>query len=254
VVAGTETSKPVNGHIPTVVLVVRYSANGAPDAGFGPAGDGTVTVPPPAGYAGWSAGEVAVQTDGQIVVGGQLNVASGPSFGMTRLNGLTGTVDTGYGTAGWAIAHAENSDVPATRRSQTVALEPDGRAVIVGWATRTSSGSPVDFAVVRFLASAPQIGSFTATPNPVTSGTTTTLTASNITDNNPGATVTQVAFYVMINGSELLLGYGTHNGDGSWSYAFDTTGYAAGSYTLYAQATDSDGALGDPTAFTLTIQ
>ena len=52
-------------------------------------------------------------------------------------------------------------------------------------------------ALVRFLGSAPQVGSFAASPDPVPSGGSTTLTASNLSDGNPGATITQVAFYYL---------------------------------------------------------
>jgi hypothetical protein len=72
-------------------------------------------------------------------------------------------------------------------------------------------------------------------------------------DANAGGTVTEVDFYIMIDGTPRFLGYGTRASDGSWAYMFDTTGYASGTYTLYAQASDSYGATGDPVALTLTI-
>jgi hypothetical protein len=68
----------------------------------------------------------------------------------------------------------------------------------------------------RAAAARPQIGSFTASPNPVTAGSSVTLTAANVVALNPGSTVTQVAFYLDSNGdgilepgSDTLLGYGT---------------------------------------------
>src|SRR5262249_13422873 len=59
------------------VYVVRYTADGAPDTDFGPAGTGAVVIAPPAGYGtgpGGSRGSygAAVQSDGQILVGGTL--------------------------------------------------------------------------------------------------------------------------------------------------------------------------------------
>jgi hypothetical protein len=161
-----------------------------------------------------------------------------------------GTLDAGFGDSGWATIKYAN----AAGTVRAFALQPDGRVLLAGEARPTSATSGYDVALVRFLASAPQIGSFTANSNPVASGGSTTLAASGITDNNPGATIAQVAFYIMINGSGVLLGYGTQHSDGSWSYSFDTTGYASGTYTLYAQATDSYGALGNPVALTLTVQ
>ena len=58
----------------------------------------------------------------------------------------------------------------------------------------SSAGS--DFLVARYLSSEPQIGSFTANPNPVTAGSSVTLTASLVTDGNPNSAIGQVAFYV----------------------------------------------------------
>ena len=108
--------------------------------------------------------------------------------------------------------------------------------------------------MARFLPSAPQVGSFAASAYTVSSGSSVTLTASNISDGNPGATVTQVAFYYVDgSGNQQLLGYGTQTSPGVWTFSF-TVSLAPGSYTLYAQATDSFGAVGDPVALTLTVQ
>jgi uncharacterized delta-60 repeat protein len=229
--------------------LLRYTTNGSLDAGFG--AGGVVYLVNPSGLFGQESAGVAVQADGQIVVGGQFEDGAGTYsyFDAMRVS-PAGALDTGFGDSGWASARFATGAAVI----HAFALQPDGRVLLAGNARPSSATYPADVALVRFLASAPQIGSFTAAPNPVTSGSTTTLTVSNITDNNPGATVTQVAFYIMINGSGILLGYGTHNSDGSWSYVFDTTGYASGTYTLYAQATDSYGALGNPVALTLTVQ
>jgi hypothetical protein len=135
-----------------------------------------------------------------------------------------------------------------------MALEPDGRVVLAGIARPSGTTYPTDVALARFLASAPQVGSFTASPNPVLSGSSLTLTASNITDGNPNSTVTQVAFYYIDgSGTQQLLGYGTQTSPGVWTFTF-TVNLAPGTYTLAAQATDSFGAIGDPFAIALTVQ
>jgi hypothetical protein len=72
------------------------------------------------------------------------------------------------------------------------------------------------------------------------SGSSLTLTASNITDSNPNSTITQVAFYVQVNGTNTLLGYGTQTSPGVWTFTF-TVSLAPGTYTLYAQAEDNYG-------------
>jgi hypothetical protein len=100
----------------------------------------------------------------------------------------------------------------------------------------------------------PEIGSFTANPNPVAAGISMTLTASSITQADPSSTITQVAFYYVDSSGNLkLLGYGTQTTSGTWTLTF-TVSLSSGSYTLDAQATDSEGVLGEPLALPLTAQ
>jgi hypothetical protein len=111
--------------------------------------------------------------------------------------------------------------------------------------------------VYRLLPSQPQIGSFTANPNPVSAGSSVTLTASNISDGNAGSCITQVAFYLDSNGDgvldsgDTLLGHGTQS-NGVWTYSF-TVSLASGSYTLFAQAKDRYGVFGYPLSLTLQV-
>jgi probable HAF family extracellular repeat protein len=97
-----------------------------------------------------------------------------------------------------------------------------------------------------------QIGSFTASPNSTTTGSLVTLTAANVTTRNVGSTITQVTFYVRMNGVDTLLGYGTQPSSGAWTMTF-TVNLASGSYTLVAQAEDSSGAFSDPLTLSLTV-
>jgi probable HAF family extracellular repeat protein len=130
--------------------------------------------------------------------------------------------------------------------------------LIVGTGRLESPLGPYEHAVLLTptsgSATAVQIGSFTASSNPVTSGSNLTLTASNITDANPGATITQVAFYYFDgSGTKHVLGDGTPSGTGAWTLTF-TVNLGPGISTLYAQAQDSDGAFGDPATITLIVQ
>ncbi len=131
--------------------------------------------------------------------------------------------------------------------------------MIAGASGVTDQGAPGTLTLARYLMASPQIGTFTASPNPVTSGGSTTLTASGITAPNPGSTIIQVAFYLdsnndsVLDGSDTLVGYGTQTSPGVWTYRF-TVSLAPGSYTLFAQAEDSYGVFGDPLALTLTVQ
>src|SRR5205807_1106060 len=80
---------------------------------------------------------------------------------------------------------------------------------------------------VAALSSGLQIGSFTASPNPVPVGASLTLIAANLVNPNPGSSVTQVTFYrdangdgVLERGTDLLLGYGTQTSTGTWTFTF----------------------------------
>ncbi len=255
VVAGY-TQVPSSGVM--AIALARYNPDGSLDASFGAAGTLIASFPQPSDPTQQNEGEavdVAIQTDGRIVVGGREFTAT---LDGTYVSGTTklfaarfnadGTVDTDYGPAGGGFTGVPIGDGSVVK---ALAIQPDGKAVFAGQAAAGTNST--DFVLFRLLASAPQIGVFSAMPNPVISGSSFTLTAGNITAGNPGASVTQVAYYIVINGNSILLGDGTQNSDGSWSYAFDTTGYAPGTYTLYAQATDSYGAFGNPVALTLAI-
>jgi hypothetical protein len=127
-------------------------------------------------------------------------------------------------------------------------LQPDGQLLLAG-AVTDPAGRPQDPALVRLLASAPQVGSFAAAPN--TDGSTT-VTAASISDGNPNATIAQVQFFYLDDGgNEVSLGNGTRNPDGTWTL---TVNLPPGSDTLQAQATDSYGAVGDPTSLNLQLE
>jgi hypothetical protein len=85
----------------------------------------------------------------------------------------------------------------------------------------------------------------------VTAGSIVTLTAGNVAPLNPGSTVTQVAFYVDSNGDGVLdtgdtrLSGTLTQSAGTWTLGLDTTGWALGTYKLFAQAEDSYGAFSD---------
>jgi uncharacterized delta-60 repeat protein len=248
------------------VALARYNTDGSLDTSFGAGGTLIAPFPQPSDPNQQNEGEataVAVQTDGRIVVGGReftdtLNgtYVSGTSRAFAERFNPDGTVDTGYGSAGTGISEVPIGDHPVAR---AVAIQPDGEAVFAGQA---QIGTLTEVALFRLLASAPQIGSFMANPNPVTAGSSVTLTASGITDGNPGVRITQVAFYLDSNndgtlepGSDTLLGYATQTSPGVWTLTNSSAfGLTAGTYKLFAQAKDSDGVFGDPVSLTLTVQ
>jgi uncharacterized delta-60 repeat protein len=213
--------------------VSRFNANGTLDTTWG--GTGTVSG---------GAGAVAVQSDGKVVTAG---AANSPVIEVTRYN-ADGSLDSTFGTGGVVTT----SVTPLTNIIKNMAIQSNGDIVV-------GASSNSEFLVARYLPSAPQIGSFTASPNPVTAGSNVTLTASSITDGNPNSSITQVAFYVDSNSdgilepdTDTLLGYGTQSG-GTWTLTFSTADWAAAIDTLFAQAKDSDGVFGDPFALSLQV-
>ena len=94
VVAGTFDKLPdvkaPDGSTFDTGLVVRLLANGSLDNTFGTAG--RTEISDPLATRSWRAQRLAVQSDGKIVVGGEL----GASFALTRLT-ADGRVDTTYG-------------------------------------------------------------------------------------------------------------------------------------------------------------
>jgi uncharacterized delta-60 repeat protein len=238
------------GSSPRGINVTRLLTNGLPDTGFGTAG--TANVLPMGPYS------TAVQVDplGRFVIAGFTNTT--PSwFDVIRLT-PTGALDSTFGSGGLGTTEslASVSGNPGTLNLSPVnvamALQPDGKTVLL------STNADRKFAAVRFTGdSALQISSFTASANPVTAGSSVTLTASNLTDTNPGATINQVAFYYIDNsGNQHLLGYAAQTSPGVWTLSFSPSTFSltSGTYTLLAQDEDSYGVFSDPFALTLTVQ
>jgi uncharacterized delta-60 repeat protein len=277
---------------PTQFIVARYDTSGNLDPTFG---NGGLAALPNTG----DPNALAIQSDGKIVAGGAFWATGGAvvrfnvgvagqadgsldtSFGAGGIanssNAITdlviqangkivaaeggvarynsdGTLDTGFGNAGAA-------SMPASSMANAVALQADGKIVAAGQ-TAYNQQTSYDFAVARFLGDPvpPKIGSFTAIPTPATAGSNVPLTASNMVDNNPGGTITQVAFYLDSNGdgkletgTDMLLGYGTQTSPGVWTLTFSTAGWTAGSFTLFGQAEDNYGVFSDALAVSLVL-
>jgi uncharacterized delta-60 repeat protein len=229
------------------LFLARLNSDGSPDLGFG-SGGSVISTALDGGQG--HAGMVARQADGSLVVAGVQD--AGPGGLATSRYTASGQLDTTWGANGV-------SDVYVSGRAIACALEPSGALVVLGAGNVNISGPPCTF-LARFLPSEPEIGSFTASPNPVTSGGTTTLTVSNITDGNPGVSIAQVAFYLDSNGdgqlepgTDTLVGYATQTSPGVWPFTLSTAGWATGNYTLFTQAQDSYGVFGDPVALSLQV-
>jgi uncharacterized delta-60 repeat protein len=219
-------------------VLARFYADGTPDVTFAPGGHVNTGL-------GGDVNAVAVQADGGILAASR---TSSGSF-LFRYRG-DGTPDATFGTGGTATLPFN------TPWGQGAAVQADGRILLTGCVNNRLGAA-------RYLASAPQVTSFTASPNPVTGGSGVALAAA-VAPGNPGAAgaASQVAFYADSNGDgvldpavDTLLGYATYDaGSGQWRLTISTAGWAPGTYTLFARAKDGYGAWSDPFALVLTIQ
>jgi hypothetical protein len=116
-----------------------------------------------------------------------------------------------------------------------------------GGATATGTAAPtITISVIAASDAVPTVAAITASPNPIVSGDTLTLTASGVSD--PGATVSRVYFYEETNGIPgLQTGPDgdfafrpSRGGSGGFSLNLDTTG-VTGALTFYALAVDDAG-------------
>jgi uncharacterized delta-60 repeat protein len=117
--------------------VMRFSANGSPDNGFGTAGLVTLafTALNDFGRA------IALQADGKIVVAGQSSNGSNPDFGIARFN-TDGTPDGSFGTGGKLSFSFFNAGDGA----EGVVIQPDGKIVVGGFVT---SGTQFGYGLAR---------------------------------------------------------------------------------------------------------
>ena len=125
-----------NGNEGNDLALARYTSDGVLDTTFDTVGK--VTTDFPGGSD--AARAIAIQSDGKIIVVGNNN----NDFALTQLN-TDGSIDTGFGTSGRVITDFFNS----TDQAYAAAIQPsDGRIVVAGFATSSSSGR--DFALARY--------------------------------------------------------------------------------------------------------
>jgi uncharacterized delta-60 repeat protein len=122
--------------------LARYNSNGTMDTSFGTGGTVTTDFAGPNDH-GYS---VAVQPDGRIVVAGAAGVFTTRfDFGVARYNS-NGTLDASFGTGGKTTTDfAGFDDVPSV-----IALQGDGKIVVVGRTSVSSASDTFDFALARY--------------------------------------------------------------------------------------------------------
>jgi uncharacterized delta-60 repeat protein len=130
-----------NDSIISDFALTRYDASGALDPTFGTGGK----VRTDFGGRFDEALAVAVHLDGRIVVAGNSSDASGSDMAVARYNS-DGTLDPTFDGDGLALVDFGNE-----ASARAVALQPDGKVVLAGWATQPVGGGCCvsDFALAR---------------------------------------------------------------------------------------------------------
>jgi uncharacterized delta-60 repeat protein len=123
VVVGRASSRSGHGSF----AVVRYRADGRLDRGFG--GDGVVVTDVAKGED--SASAAAIQPNGKIVVVGTATVARRDTITLVRYR-RKGALDRTFGDDGIATVDVDDAT------GEDVAIQPDGRIVVVGTVFGTS--------------------------------------------------------------------------------------------------------------------
>ncbi len=146
-------SGPTHSNNLNSFTITRLTAAGVPDSTFGTAG--RVNVPFSDGFTFHDVrpSAIAVRPNGKIiVVGFALPAPSSfiPDFAVVQLN-ANGTLDTQFGTGGKLTFGFEATSANEDERATAVALQPDGKVVVVGTVSRNNvTGSRYDvFGVAR---------------------------------------------------------------------------------------------------------
>lgn len=129
------------------VVMFRFLADGTPDLSFGM--NGVIEHPGPAGSNGTRAMDVVLQSDGRIVVAGEINVNSFPGAGLVLRLNVDGTLDTTFAANGYF-----RPDLPGTSSwYASVARMSDDRIVVGGHIAATGvATSNFNFFVTRLSA------------------------------------------------------------------------------------------------------
>jgi uncharacterized delta-60 repeat protein len=134
------------------MVAVRYLGDGSLDPSFGTNG---IARPSLAGNNGALA--LAIQPDGAILLGGWTRPSSAPQrMSVVRLL-ANGTLDVAFGTGGVASVDASGNGTGATVFD--MALQPDGRMVLTGFAI-PNGGADAEVATVRFTTTGLPDGTF----------------------------------------------------------------------------------------------
>ena len=172
--------------------LARYNADGSLDTTFGVSGFVDSRLIFPAGSGRFSAeqfpSDIAIQPDGKILEAGAIVIVDqvgGVVVNVTQDVCLarfdaTGQLDASFGVGGYAIAQFLNEAF-----NPVIALQPDGKIVVVGVTTAQNVGSNFELALARFNADGSLDPSFG------TNGITITAAPSGFSYDQPPAVALQ---------------------------------------------------------------
>lgn len=120
-------------------LVLRYTATGEPDSGFGSGGIAMI----PVGSGDDFGQAMALLSDGRILVAGHVNNGADYDVALVRLSS-TGTLDANFGTNGKVVTQGGigSNDVVTS-----MVLQPNDQIVVAG---ASFNGTGYDFTVLRY--------------------------------------------------------------------------------------------------------
>jgi uncharacterized delta-60 repeat protein len=121
------------------MAVAKYITNGTLDTAFGDNGFSTILFSP----ANSSALDMAIQSDGKIVVAGIASNGTAYNLALARLN-TDGSIDTSFNSTGKVMTAVGgfNNDVP-----YGLAIQADGMILVAGY---TNTGTYNQFFVLRY--------------------------------------------------------------------------------------------------------
>jgi len=215
--------------------VVRYNANGALDTSFDSDGK---TYTPMGVPLNTSASDVAVQSDGKVVVAGYGNNGVTDDFLVARYK-ADGSPDSSFGTGG-IVTYDLSFQNPFGDRASCVAIQPDGK-IVVGGVTNTSGNNP-DFALVRFTTNGGVDTTFGSNGIVVTSfGSSEYINDIAI---QPDGKIVAVGYVYVSSAYDIAVA--RYNPNGSLDTSFDgdgklTTDFAGGGDRADAVAIQADG-------------
>lgn len=145
------------------IAVARYTSTGTLDATFGTGGKTTTAITTGNDFGN----SVTVQSDGKVIVAGTTGPVATSDFAVVRYT-VTGLLDSTFGTGGVkTVDFASGQDSVGAGKS--VALQTDGKIVVVGQASGNA------FGVVRLIG-----GSLTTAAGVTVSGYVTTQSGAGI--------------------------------------------------------------------------